>query len=286
MIGSRAVTSVRWGIGSYTFGWAAGTYGASFEASGRTFLTLDALLARAIEARAQVVQVSVRPDVSMMDDGALRAAAQEAARRHLEIETGMNGTDPPVLRAHLSAAQRLGARLVRTVLRDAHGDIERSGNEIAEVLPAFEHAGVALAIENFEAFSARRHAELIRGLGSAFVGSCIDTVNNLGCGEGTDEVLETLVPWVLCLHLKDFVATRSRADSGFEITGCPLGSGRLPVDRVISSVLRSNPGASIILEQWIPYQGTPEATIDRENEWAAAGIPVLREIAGRHAGVP
>lgn len=270
---------IRWGIGSYTYGWSTGAYGASYKEPGAEFLSVPQLLQRAVEAAVPVVQIALRPDILQMTTDELRDVAASAARHGVEIETGTSGTDPGHLRAYLRASEHLSARLVRTILRGDGVSIERSGNDLVEIVPDFERSGVRLAIENFEAFSSRRHAELIRGLDSPFVGSCIDTVNNLGRGEGTLEVLSELLPTVFCLHLKDFVSIRSRADSGFEITGARLGTGVLPIEQIVDVVLATRPDASLIIEQWIPYQGTREATVALETQWAGGSIHYLRALA-------
>lgn len=271
--------SIRWGIGSYTYGWGTGTYGASYASPRDTFLDLATLLERAISAKARVLQVVLRPDLTIVGAEELAAVSGRAAAGGVEIETGTVGTDPSHLEEYLALSERLGARTIRTIIRGEGATLERAGNELAEVLPAFERAGVRLAIENFEAFSSGEHARLIEGLASPAVGSCIDTVNNLGRGEGTHEVLAALLPSVVSLHLKDFVSMRSKADSGFEITGCPLGEGRLPVREVVAAVHAARPDASVILEQWIPYQGTREQTIAVEEEWARQSIRYLAVLA-------
>lgn len=276
----RKPSIVRWGIGSYTYGWASGTYGASYAAPGARRLSALELIERAAAERCRVVQLSVLPDILSIEVEELRALAQRAEQHGLQVETGTSGTDPEHLRAYLRASVMLGAGTVRTIIRGEGKTLERAGEDLSEVAAVYEREGVRIAIENFEAAPSEELAGLIRKIGSPAIGACIDTVNNLGRGEGTEEVLTALLPSVFCVHLKDFVSTRSQADSGFEITGVPLGTGRLPAKRVVSAVLAANPEVSVILEQWIPFQGTREATIAEENRWARLSIDYLHDLVG------
>lgn len=271
---------MRWGIGSYTFGWASGTYGSAFASADSTFLRVDDLVARARECGAPVLQIVLRPDILALTASERKSIRRTCETAGLELETGTVGTNPPHLREYLAASCQLGARTIRTIIRGENATLQRAADELAEVMDEYEREGVRLALENFEAFSSAELAKLIADLGSRNLGTCIDTVNNLGRGEGTDEVLKALSPSVFSLHLKDFVSVRSRADSGFEITGTPLGTGRLPVQHVVDTVLAAHADASVILEQWIPFQGSRENTIAAEEHWAATSIEALRKIAG------
>ena len=79
-----------------------------------------------------------------MSDAELRAAADRARELGLVIELGTKGVEPEHLRRFLALAEIFGAKLVRgMVLRD---QLENAVAYLTEVAPAYEQAGVELAI--------------------------------------------------------------------------------------------------------------------------------------------
>ena len=100
---------------------------------------------------------------------------------------------------------------------------------IRPVLPELHGAGITLAIENHDRFTARQFAQIVQQLDSPAVGICLDTVNSLGALEGPDAVVTALAPWVVSLHVKEFCIRRADHQMGFIIEGRPAGQGRLNV---------------------------------------------------------
>ena len=96
---------------------------------------------------------------------------------------------------------------------------------LRSVLPAFERAGVCLAIENHDRFRSATLAEIVDRLDSPCAGICLDTANSLGCSEGVETVLEVLGPRTVNLHIKYFEILRLRHHKGFIIEGRPAGQG-------------------------------------------------------------
>ena len=56
-----------------------------------------------------------------------------------------------------------------------------------------------------------------------YVGICLDTVNSFGSLEGPEVVIETLAPYTVNLHIKDFDIRRTDHNMGFTIFGTPAG---------------------------------------------------------------
>ena len=268
------------GIGSYTYGWATGTYGRDVE---RTSPPADAfdLLERAIELRVGVVQLCVLPDVPAMpvaDLARLRAVAQAAG---IVLELGTVGAEPAELRRWLGAAAALDARVIRTLLLEPSEGLvsERAG--LAEILPDFRAAGVRIAVENHESSSVYELRALLDEIADPNLGACIDSVNSLGRGEGIREVTESLLPHLIAVHLKDFVARRGTSDMGFRVAGTALGDGRLEVEYVLRRAYEANPDASVVLEQWTEYQGSIDASVALQDEWARRGVEAMRAAVNR-----
>ena len=64
---------------------------------------------------------------------------------------------------------------------------------------------------------------------------------------------------------------------GFLVNGCVAGKGLTDIDRILSLMKRYHRDANMILEQWVPYMGSIEATVAMERQWADEAIPYLQQ---------
>jgi len=110
------------------------------------------------------------------------------------------------------------------------------------------------------------------------VGICLDTVNSFGALEGPETVVETLGPWTVNLHVKDFAIERVSHAMGFVVEGKPAGRGRLNVPWLLEKLRALGRDPNAILELWTPPGATLEETIAREAEWAEDSIKYLRSL--------
>jgi sugar phosphate isomerase/epimerase len=149
---------------------------------------------------------------------------------------------------------------------------------LQSLVPQFERAGVCLAIENHDRFSAGQFRDMVQRLDSAQVGICLDTVNSFGALEGPEVAVGTLAPWVVSLHVKDFRIRRVEHQMGFVIEGCPAGEGRLDVPGMIAQLKAAGRDPNAILEQWPPPEDTLDDTIAKEDRWARASVAYLRAL--------
>ena len=270
---------MRLGIGSWTFPWAIGVVG--FEPPSRP-MTLSDLLDRASALKAGVVQIADNLPLHKLDAAELRDIREQASSLGLVIEIGTRGVEPTHLLRYLSIAVELDAILIRTLTHTAElkPTLEQAEKWIREVLPEFEASGVTLAMENYEEHSCRRLAEMVGRLESSHVGICLDTVNSLGALETPESVVEILASLTVCLHVKDFRIERVPNKMGFVVGGAPAGDGLLNIPWLLDQ-MPSDRDMSVILEQWPPYQGSVEATIAMEQEWATRGMGYLSSYVGR-----
>jgi 3-oxoisoapionate decarboxylase len=265
---------MRFGISSWTYPWAVGVDKFPPPPSP---LRLVHLLERASSLKVGIVQVSDNLPLHKMDWAEIRDAREQAANLGLRIEIGTRGVDPAHLRRYLGFATEFEAVLLRTLTGNIGEcpSLERAEKCIREVLPEFEARGVTLCLENYEEHSCRDLAALVRRLESRRVGICLDTVNSLGALEALGDVVETLAPLTVNLHIKDFVIERIPQKMGFVVKGALTGCGRLDVPWLFSQIPRSN-HVTAILEQWPPLKGSIEETIATEEEWAVRGVQYLR----------
>jgi sugar phosphate isomerase/epimerase len=122
-----------------------------------------------------------------------------------------------------------------------------------------EREGVQAGIENHKDFLAPELADLLRAIGSAHLGSCLDFGNNLSLLEDPMTTVEVLAPYAVTTHLKD-MAVRT-CEGGFELSEVPLGTGILPLARMVDTVRRTRPDVHFCLEMItrdplnVPYLG-------------------------------
>ena len=110
------------------------------------------------------------------------------------------------------------------------------------------------------------------------MGICLDSVNSMGAGEGVREVVATLAPHTLNLHLKDFAVERVSHKMGFVVTGRPAGQGMLNVPWLLGEIRKHGRCQSAILELWTPPADTIEETVAREAAWADESLRFLQPL--------
>lgn len=278
------------GIGSYALTWAIGV-----PDWPQPVPPMDAfaLVALAASLGSPLVQLADNVPLESLSTIELDRLAQAASTAGIRLETGTRGTEPERMMRHLAIAERLGARLVRTLALSP--DLDAVHADLAAVLPAFAAEGIAIALENHGLHQAQALADLILRLQAALpdaascIGCCLDTVNSFGALEGPEPVIAALAPLTLCLHLKEFVIRRHPHQMGFEVIGAPAGSGRLDIPAVIACVRdhaaaqgREMPG--IVLEQWVPWQGNIADTVALERAWLAESLARLAILPDENRG--
>ena len=132
-----------------------------------------------------------------------------------------------------------------------------------------------LAIENHDRLPAAHLAAMVQDLGPDWVGVCLDTVNSLGALEGPAVVVETLGPWIVNLHLKDFTIFRPPHMMGFTVEGRPAGSGQLNVPQLLEILAAHEREFSAVLELWTPPEPSLEQTIRKEQRWVRESVEFL-----------
>ena len=183
------------------------------------------------------------------------------------------------MRAYVEIARRVGAPFLRVVVdgRGAEPSPEECVALLGPLMPQFDAAGVRLAIENHDRFSAAALAGIVEALGVDRAGVCLDTVNSFGALEGPEAVVDRLAPYTLNLHVKDFTIARVSSQMGFVIGGCPAGRGRLDVPWLLGRLRECGRDVNAVIESWTPFGPDLEATLAREAAWAEESVRFLRQ---------
>jgi sugar phosphate isomerase/epimerase len=271
-------------VTSYAFTWEIGIPGFEFPepGSGAPVESLSAvgLLDRAASLEVGVVQVLDNLPLHTASPEELHGLRRRADSLGLALEVGTKGIDPQHLRAYLGVALELGSPFVRVVVDTVtlHPSPDEAVATLREVLPAYDAAGIGIAIENHDRFSSAVLLSVLERLGNPRVGICLDTVNSLGALEGPEIVVGTLGPRTVSVHVKDFEVRRARHAMGLIVEGEPAGRGRLDIPWLLSRMRGLGRDPNVLLEVWTPPERTLAATIAKERRWAEASIAYLRTI--------
>lgn len=258
------------GVGSYTFTWRIGVPGYPQPAFP---LDAEGLVNEAVSRGVRVVQMCDNLRLEALSGENLARLAARARRAGVTLETGTRGTGLDHLRQFADLSRALGAQLMRTTVT---GELAEAEQHLRAALGHFEACGVVCALENYERHPVRDLAAMIRRIGSPFVGACLDTVNSFGAVETPQEVIDTLLPLAVSVHLKDFDIVRADHRMGFAVVGTPAGKGRLGIPRLIECAKANGRNPNAILELWTAFEGTVEHTVAREEEWVSQSIEFLR----------
>ena len=273
------------GISSYTYTWAIGVPGYPPERP----LTALGLLDKAAGLGVHLVQVADNLPLDRLTAAELKAFECHAAGLEINVEVGTRGIYPDHLRTYLRLAERLRSSILRVVVDTAghHPTEDEIVSTIQALVPEFQCARVCLAIENHDRFPAKVLARIIERIGSPYVGICLDTVNSFSALEVPEAVVETLRPWVVNLHVKDFAIRRASHMMGFIVEGRPAGQGQLNVSWLLQALgdqVRERQAQNLdacepnaILELWTPPEQTLSDTIAKEEAWAAISVAYLRQ---------
>jgi sugar phosphate isomerase/epimerase len=241
-------------------------------------LTLDALLSRTRSLGAQVFQICDYAPLQTYSDARLADLRESAEALEITLELGTKGIRPEHLEDYLRMADRLGARLIRSMVnapdhRPAPSEAERL---LKASLPAFEASGVTLALETYEQQDSADLVALVENVGSRRLGICLDPANCVANLEHPVAVIERCAPYVANLHVKDFAFTRRGGWVGFTLEGVALGEGLLPYEYMIEKVDPAARGINQVIEHWLTWQGDYERTARAENAWNARNLERMR----------
>jgi sugar phosphate isomerase/epimerase len=256
------------GISSFAYRWAIRT--------GQ--MDAFALLERARDAGARVVQICDNLPLDGLPEDRLAGLARRAGQLGLTVEVGIKGSQPEHLRRNLEVARRLDAHLLRVVLTGPGWEppIDEMVRILKAILPDLRAAGVTVGIENHFHLRPEELARLIEAVDDPLVGVCLDPLNSITQFVGVAETVETLAPWVVSVHAKDAVITRP--GTGFYISGCPLGEGLVDIPAMLDAVRANGRRSNVLAECWMDRLDDEAGTLAQEETWVRRGVGYLRAL--------
>jgi sugar phosphate isomerase/epimerase len=265
---------MRLGISSYTYTWAVGVPGRMPA----TPLTAADLVRKAVSAGVTCVQIADNLPLDRLSRAERQELLDLAEHNGIGMEVGSRGLTAENLDRHIDLAVFFKSPILRFVI-DGPG-FEPSLDEVVSLIRGarlrLRGNKLLLALENHDRFKAEDFRQLVLRTDPEFVGICLDSVNSMGAGEGVREVVDTLGPLAVNLHLKDFTVRRAPHKMGFVIEGLPAGQGMLDVPWLLAEVGRHGRCQSAILELWTPPEPDLAATVEKEARWAEESLAFLR----------
>lgn len=199
--------------------------------------------------------------LSSTDAPALSGVREALERRGLFVELSVPARsmeDAETFARAASTARGLGARRLRVALlsgrryedfhrmEDWRSFVERWRTALPRAASWLEREGLQAGIENHKDYLGTELAEVLRRVGSAHLGACVDFGNNLALLEDAMATVEALAPFAVSTHLKD-MAVRP-CEGGFELSEVPLGRGILPLARIVDTLRKARPDVDFCLE--------------------------------------
>ncbi|WP_433201858.1 sugar phosphate isomerase/epimerase family protein [Dactylosporangium sp. CS-047395] len=252
------------GLSTYAFFW-------QYHHTNPNPIGLDAMLDRTADLGAELFQICDYPRIEQFDAAELRALKQHADRRGIALELGTRGVAPEHLARYLGIARALDVTLVRSM-----ADTGEAVRPLRAALPAYERAGVTIALETYERIPTATLVDVVAAVGSPNLGICLDPANCVAALEHPAETIAKTAAWVRNIHVKDFAFTRKDGWVGFTLAGCPLGEGLLHYPALLAAVRPAERGINQVIEHWLPWQGDSRTTCDLEDVWTATNLETLR----------
>jgi 3-oxoisoapionate decarboxylase len=256
------------------------TYAYFWQASDRVDrpLTLADMVAATADQRVEVLQICDYPKVAELDRGALRRLRNQAQEVGVRLELGTRGITPDHLARWLDLARALDVVTVRSMFNtlDHRPSPAEARTLLEQAVPAYEAAGVRIALETYEQVPTAVLADVVAAIGSPSLGVCSDPANCVAALEHPAQVVDQVAPLVVNMHVKDFQFTRSPGWVGFTLIGAPLGEGLLDYDAMVARIDPNPTTVNQIIEHWLPWQGDPETTCAVERRWTEHNLSYLR----------
>lgn len=259
------------GLGTYAFFW-------QWQTTADEPLSLTDMIDKAAGWEVTLFQVCDYPLIESYDAAALAALRRHAAARGVQLELGTRGVRPEHLTRYLQMAEALDVTLVRSMTGAAghRPTVDEAVDQLGQVVPAYEGAGVTLALETYEQIAVRDLVRVVEGVGSPSLGICLDPGNCVAGLELPTATVELTAPHVRNVHVKDFAFSRRDGWVGFTFAGCPLGEGLLDYRHLVDTVQPEQRGLNQIIEHWLPWQGDSATTIQTEDQWTLHNLSYLR----------
>jgi len=160
------------GISTYALFW-------QWQSSADRPLTLTEMIDKIAGWGAELFQICDYPLIEAFSPAELAALKQQAAAKGVALELGTRGVTPDHLGGYLDLARALDVTLVRSMLNtiDHRPTTTEAVGLLREIMPAYEAAGVTVALETYEQVPVARLIDVVEQVRSPALGICLDPGN-------------------------------------------------------------------------------------------------------------
>jgi 3-oxoisoapionate decarboxylase len=259
------------GLSTYSFFW-------QWHQTAPQPLTATQMISKTADWEVGLLQICDYPLIESFTDEELADLAEHARASDVRLELGTRGVTRTHLQRYLELARALDVTLVRSMLNtaDHRPTLAEAVALLSEIAPAYQDAGVTLALETYEQVPVATLLEVVDQVASPAVGVCLDPGNCVAALELPADTIARTAPYVRNLHVKDFAFSRKDGWVGFTFAGCPLGEGLLDYDAMVAVVRPEERDINQIIEHWLPWQGDSATTITVEDQWTLHNLRYLR----------
>jgi sugar phosphate isomerase/epimerase len=189
--------------------------------------------------------------------------------------------------SELATAKACGADCVRMALMngrryevftkadDYTAFAKRAALAVRTAEPMARKHKVRLGAENHKDFRTDELLDLVKGVGSEYLGVCVDLGNNLALVEDPAATIAALAPYAITVHMKDIGV--ETAEDGFRMTEVPLGEGVIDVAGAVAALRKAKPRVRLNLEMITRDPLSIPCLTDRY--WATLGRVPARDLA-------
>ncbi len=122
----------------------------------------------------------------------------------------------------------------------------RSKQRIEKAVPILDRYRVPLGLENHKDWTADELVALLQTYSSEYLGTCLDTGNNLSLLDDPMYAVEKLAPYAVSTHFKDMAV--APYPDGFLLSEVVLGKGLLNLRRMVEVIHQARPQTRFNLE--------------------------------------
>ena len=257
------------GISSYTYGWNV-----------EQGMNEMGLIEKANEFGITLIQMGDNLPLHTFSNERLHVFEKALKQSGITIELGAKGLSQQHLHQYILLCKRFNAKILRFIIDDSNyqPSIEEVISVIKNEADFLDKSNITLALENHDRLKANEYAAIIKLVSRPNVGICLDTVNSMGAGESIETIIETLLPYTVNLHIKDFGIARLPHKQGFIIDGRIAGAGLLNISLLLEKIKGWNICHTCIVEQWVAPEKDYVETILKEKFWAEQSIHYLKAL--------
>jgi sugar phosphate isomerase/epimerase len=267
------------GLSSYAYRWAVGLN----RLPARERMTPEKLIEISAMMGLNSVQLCDNMPLASFSTKRLRMIRDTASSSGIRLETGIRGIDSAALTAAIKTASLLEAGLIRIVFeldRSVPTNITFQLDRISATLSAVREwartSSIKLAIENHATLKSADILYLLEKLDPEIFGACLDTMNSTLLLENPIDSVQTLAPYILSVHLKDFSIVKY--PDCFKIEGTSLGEGSLDLPHLVDEIVSRRKPESWHVELYIKRMKKKADTLQWEKSCVKKSVSAFKNL--------